>query len=111
MRKTQKKTVRKTQKKTGANDHGQEVHAFRSRYGVQPLEYMLKVINDDKLPMQLRCDMAEAALPFLHQKLKPIGIDDLGAPEVGGPEEHSLDLSKLTDEELEQLEQILAKAK
>jgi hypothetical protein len=106
MRKTQKKTVRKTQKKTGANDHGQEVHAFRSRYRVQPLEYMLEVINNDKLPMQLRDDMAEAALPYLHQKLKPIGIDDLGAPEEHGP-----DLSKLTDEELDQLERIMAKTK
>jgi len=100
MRKTQKK------KKTVANDHGREVNSFRSRYRVQPLEYMLKVINNDKLPMQLRCDMAEAALPFLHQKLKTIAIDD-----VDVPEEHSLDLSKLTDEELEQLEQILAKTK
>jgi hypothetical protein len=103
--------MRKTQKKTGANDHGREVKSLRSRYRVQPLEHMLKVMNNDKHPMQLRCDMAEAAAPFLHQKLRPIGIDDVGGPEVGGPEEHSLDLSKLTDEELEQLEQIVAKAK
>ena len=98
--------MRKTQKKTVANDPGREVNSLRSRYSVRPLEYMLKVINNDKLPMQHRCDMAEAALPFLHQKLKPIAIDDLGAPE-----EHGLDLSRLTDEELERLEQILAKAK
>jgi hypothetical protein len=98
--------MKKTRKKTVANDHGREVNSFRSRYRVQPLEYMLKVINNDRLPMQLRCDMAEAALPFLHQKLKAISID-----EVGGPEEDSLDLSKLTEEELEQLEQILAKNK
>jgi hypothetical protein len=98
--------VRKTQKKTVANDHGREVNSFRSRYRVQPLEHMLKVINNDKLPMQLRCDMAEAAAPFLHQKLRAIPIDD-----VGGPEEHSPDLSKLTDVELEQLEQIQAKTK
>jgi hypothetical protein len=43
---------------------GREVNSFRSRYSVRPLEYMLKFINNDKLPMQLRCDMAKAALPF-----------------------------------------------
>jgi hypothetical protein len=99
--------MRKTRKKTVANnDPGQDVNSFRSRYEVLPLEYMLKVINDDKRPMELRCEMAAVALPFLHQKLKAISID-----EIAGPEEDSLDLSKLTDEELEQLEQILAKSK
>jgi hypothetical protein len=98
--------MRKTRKKTVANDPGPEVNSLRSRYSVRPLEHMLKVRNDDKLPMQLRCDMAAAALPFLHQKLKAISID-----EIAGPEEDSLDLSKLTDDELEQLEQILAKSK
>jgi hypothetical protein len=99
--------MRKTQKKTSANDHSREVHAFRSRYKVQPLEYMLKILNNDKLPMQLRCDMAQAAAPFLHHRLRPIVIDD----DVGGPEEPGPDLSKLTDEELEQLAQLMAKAK
>ena len=55
--------------------------------------------------MQLRGDMAKAALPFLHQKLTTIAIDDLGGPEA------ILDLSRLTNEELNRLEQILAKTK
>jgi hypothetical protein len=97
--------MRKTRKKMVANDRGREVNSLRS-HSVRPLEHLLKIMNDDKLPMQLRCDAAEAALPFLHQKLKPIAIDDLG-----GPEEHGLDLSRLTDEELDQLEQIVAKTK
>jgi hypothetical protein len=98
--------MRKNPKKTVANDPGREVNSLRSRYSVRPLEYLLEILNDDRLPRQLRDAAAVAALPFLHQKLKPIASDDLEAPEEQGP-----DLSRLTDEELEQLEQILAKAK
>jgi hypothetical protein len=98
--------MRKTQKKTVANDHGREVKSFKSRYRVQPLEHMLKVINNDKLPVELRCFMAEAAAPYLHPKLGAMAIDD-----VAGPKGHPLDLSKLSNEELDQLEQIVAKGK
>jgi hypothetical protein len=97
--------MKKTKKKTVANDHGREVNSFRSRYKVLPLEYMLRIINDDKLPLELRSQMAAAALPFIHHKLRAIKPD-----EVERPEQTGLDLSRLTDEELERLEQIQAKA-
>ena len=97
--------MKKIKKKTVANDHGREVNSFRSRYKVQPLEYMLRVINDEKLPLDLRSHMAAAALPFMHHKLKAITPDDIDLPE-----KTSLDLSKLTTEELEQLRRILAKS-
>jgi hypothetical protein len=107
-------SMKKTKKKTVANDHDREVNAFRSRFGVQPLEYMLKVINDDKLPLDLRSQMAAAALPFMHHKLRAISPDEYERPEeldeFDRPEETSLDLSKLTTEEREQLERIMAKA-
>ena len=96
--------MRQARKKTVANGHGREVNALRSRYGLLPLEHMLKVINNDKLPMKLRCFMAEAAAPYLHPKLRAIEIDD-GA----GPEQPGLDLTKLTDEDLDQLHQIVTK--
>jgi hypothetical protein len=95
--------MRQPQKKT-ANDHGREVRSLKSRFKVQPLEHMLQVLNNDKLPMQLRCAMAEAAAPYLHPKLRAIEIDD-----VAGPEQPSLDLTKLTDEDLDQLHQIVTK--
>jgi hypothetical protein len=97
--------MKKTKKKTVANDHGREVNSFRSRFGVLPLEYMLRVINDDKLPDELRDRMAAAALPFLHHKLTAITPDD-----IDRSEKTSLDLSKLTTEEREQLRRILAKS-
>ena len=98
--------MRKTQKKKVANDHGQEINAFVLRYKICPLEHMLKILNNDRLPMKLRCAMAAAAAPYCHSKLQSIAIDD-----VGGLEEESVDLSKLTDAERERFEQLLAKAK
>jgi hypothetical protein len=97
--------MKKTKKKTVAIDHGREVNSFRSRFRVLPLEYMLRVINDDKLPDELRDRMAAAALPFLHHKLAAITPDD-----VDPPEKTSLDLSKLTPAEREQLKRLLAKS-
>ena len=102
--------MRKSKTKTVAIDPNRKLGALRSRYSVNPLEYMLKVINNDKLPLQLRCEMAKAAAPFVHQKLAPISIDAITRPEEKNLEA-SLDLSKLTDEELEQLEQIMSKCR
>jgi hypothetical protein len=39
---TMELAMKKTKKKTVADDRGREVNFFRSRYGVRPLEYMLK---------------------------------------------------------------------
>jgi hypothetical protein len=96
--------MRQPQKKTVAKDHSREVHALRSRYGVQPLEFMLMTINNDKLPIELRCAMAVAAAPYLHPKLKAREIDDVATPEQGG-----LDISKVSDEDLHQLDRIFMK--
>jgi hypothetical protein len=97
--------MKTTKKKTVANNHGRDVKSRRSRLSLQPLDYMLSIVNDEKLPMELRSRMAAAALPFLHQKLRPIKPD-----EVKRPEPTRLDLSKLTPEEREQLRRILAKS-
>jgi hypothetical protein len=58
--------------------------------------------------------MAAAALPFMHHKLPTITPDEYERPEeldeFDRPDETSLDLSKLTPEEREQLKRIMAKA-
>ena len=58
--------MRQPPKKPVANDYGREVRSLKSRFKVQPLGYMLEVINNDKLPIEFRCAMAEAAAPYLH---------------------------------------------
>ena len=88
--------MRQAQKKT--------VAALKSRYGLLPLEFMLEVMNNEKLTLDFRCAMAGAAAPYLHPKLKAMEID---AP--AGPGQPGLDLTKLTDEELDQLEQIMTR--
>jgi hypothetical protein len=39
--------------------------------GITPLEYMLKVMRDSKKPVEVRCEMAKAAAPYLHAKRAP----------------------------------------
>jgi hypothetical protein len=97
--------MKKNRRNTVANKHGRDVKSLRSRSSLRPLEHMLKVINDDKFPLELRSQMAAAALPYMHHKLPAITLDD-----IDPPEEPSLNLSKLTTEEIEQLRRILAKS-
>ncbi len=35
-----------------------------------PLAYMLRVMRDPKQPMELRMEMAKAAAPYMHSRLK-----------------------------------------
>jgi hypothetical protein len=79
---------------------------LREKYPLTPLEYMLRVINAEKgVTVRRRDEMARAAAPYFHPRLQAI---DLNA--VREPVQHSLDLTKLNDEELMQFERILAKA-
>lgn len=75
------------------------------RYGLSPLEHMLKAMNDEALPLQLRCDMAKAVAPFVHHRLSMLASGDLVPPR-----QHSLDLRKLDDEELRIMERLVAKS-
>ena len=96
--------MRQAQKKTVANDHGREVRSFESRFKLKPLEFMLEVVNNDQLPMELRCAMAAESAPYLHAKLKAMDSDG-----VAGPAQPGLDLTKLSDEDLAQLDRIVTK--
>jgi hypothetical protein len=88
-----------------ASGRGPTVKPRSSRDSVRPLDYMMKTINDETLPLQLRDAMAKAALPFMHRKLPAIAFD-----EADYFQKDNLDLSKLSDEELEQLGRLLAKS-
>ena len=107
----------------------QDVLSLRERFPIWPIEYFLTVLNapDIKVPKHppvnenlreryhkqvaaaaaQRAEKMEAArnaAPFLHPKLA--SIDVTTKPQV----RHKLDLTKLSDEELAQLEHITAKA-
>jgi len=49
--------------------------ARRAAYasGITPLDYLLGLMRDDTQNTRTRIDAAKAALPYVHQRLGPIG--------------------------------------
>lgn len=39
--------------------------------GILPLDFALQIMRDEKAPLDLRCEMARAAMPFLHCRRAP----------------------------------------
>jgi hypothetical protein len=72
-----------------------------ARSGMTPLEYMLKVMRNPKADVSRRDDMAKAAAPYVHPKLA--SMQHTGRN--GGPIQ-TVDLTKLSGDELAQLENI-----
>lgn len=74
--------------------------------GLLPLDFFLSVMRSDEMPLGVRFEAGRAAAPYVHRKM-PIAIENLDAPykvlDIGA-------LKGLTDEELEQLQLIMAKA-
>lgn len=66
--------------------------------GDTPLDYMLKVMRDKKADPSRRDDMAKAAAPYVHPKLA--SMQHTGRN--GGPIQ-TMDVTKLTDEQLDAL--------
>lgn len=60
--------------------------------GQMPLDYMLEVMRDTQASTARRDEMAKAAAPYVHPRLSSVEI-----------KEPPIDLSNLTDDELEQL--------
>lgn len=61
-----------------------------ARGGILPLDYMLKVMRNSKMPVERRDDMAKAAAPYLHTRLQ-------ATAHTFKP----LDPDQMTDEQLE----------
>jgi hypothetical protein len=71
--------------------------------GLVPLDYMLSIMRDEKAPVDLRCEMAKAAAPFVHPRLQ--------TTKVQGDKDYPLfDLSALSDSELAFLRRTILKA-
>ena len=78
--------------------------SVRARYELLPLDFLLQGVSNPRLHPRLRFEMAKAALPYVHERLEPIAAGADREPR------HRLDLTKLTDAELAQLERIAAKS-
>lgn len=68
-------------KKGTPNKTNAERQAEIAASGITPLDYMLKVMRDEKADERRRDDMAKAAAPYAHPKLAAI---EHGG-EAGGP--------------------------
>lgn len=94
-------------KKTGGRSKGtpNKATARREReiakMGQTPLEYMLRVMRDSRASGERRDKMAIAAAPYVHPKLA--NMQHTGRN--GGPIQ-TVDLTKLSGDELAQLESI-----
>jgi hypothetical protein len=82
-----------------------QLQAIRSQYEILPLEYAMAVLNNKREPNERRQWAASQAMGFVHSKLAAVDVR-----QIEPPPRYTLDLSKLTDEELIELRRITAKA-
>lgn len=83
-----------------------ELTAASITEGLLPLEFFLHVLRDPQMPLGFRFEAGKAAAPYVHRRM-PIAV------EVQETQYRTLDiedLEGLTDEELEQLQTLMAKA-
>jgi hypothetical protein len=61
--------------KTGGRKKGsrnkRSIAIEKGAKGMLPLDFMLKVMRDPKANIELRCEMAKAAAPYLHARRTP----------------------------------------
>jgi hypothetical protein len=74
-RKTMKRGKKPGSPKTGGRKKGSRnkrtIAIEKGAKGMLPLEFMLKVMRDPKESIELRCEMAKAAAPYLHARRAP----------------------------------------
>ena len=70
-----------------------------------PLDFLLDRLNEGRLSHSVRCHIAIALLPYAHHRLSPIGLGGLDLQS-----QTKLDMSKISNEELDILEKLAAKA-
>ena len=63
------------------NRFSEELLAKASQSGTLPVEYLLEVMRNRSIDTRLKIDAANAAAPYVHQRLSAISVD-LTAPDV-----------------------------
>jgi hypothetical protein len=93
---------RKGSKNKKTLEHQAMLEKARSE-GLMPLEYMLKLMRDEKESKEVRMEMAKHAAGYLHPRLTTTKVS-------GDPSAPLFDLSGLTDAELAFLRRTVLKA-
>ena len=82
-------------RKTGGRQKGTPNRATTARQveiaasGLTPLEYLLGIMRDEELPIELRFEAAKAAAPYVHPKLAAI--------EHSGPDGGPIEMRDVSD--------------
>jgi hypothetical protein len=77
------------------------------RTGETPLEFLVRNMRDTKVDVALRVRCAEAALPYVHQRLPALDtVDDVPSKDKAAVQAGSEALRDVTDEELAVLERM-----
>lgn len=62
-------------KKGSRNKITQESIDQAKKYGITPLEYLMKIMTDESQPDDVRIECAKAAAPYVHPKLSAVQVD------------------------------------
>lgn len=65
-------------RKGAANKKTQEIANAAAATGLTPLEYMLKILQDEQADTHRRDDMAKAAAPYIHPRLQTTKVEGTG---------------------------------
>jgi hypothetical protein len=77
--------------------------------GMMPLDFLLAIMRDDEKDARSRLDAAKAAAPYCHARLSSTELSGPNGGAVKVQTTQKLDISDLSDEELDILERALRK--
>ena len=77
--------------------------------GMMPLDYLLGIMRDDDQDARWRLDAAKAAAPYCHARLSATEVSGPSGGPVSMQTTNKLDISGMTDDELDVLERALRK--
>ena len=74
-----------------------------------PLDFLLSIMRDDEQDARWRLDAAKAAAPYSHARLSATEVSGPSGGPVSVQTTNKLDISGMSDEELDALERALRK--
>jgi hypothetical protein len=77
---------------------------------MMPLDYLLRIMRDDEQDARWRLDAAKAAAPYCHARLSATELSGPAGSPVPVQTTQKLDISDMSEEELDVLERALRKA-
>ena len=84
-------------RKKGSKNRRTFAQRIAKEYELEPLDYMLNILNDKKKEDPERMDAAKAAAPYIHPKLATIDMNHDGGFEIINRIERSIVKANTTD--------------